>query len=127
MKYFYKIFILLLIFSSCHGGFIDPAYLEVINNPLKGHRNPEVMISQLLFSISGYNDFEKVRAIHDWIIMNVEYDYPLYYSDALSYYNGLINSQSYYNVLATGLAVCGGYANLFKELCDRVKIPCVKI
>lgn len=110
----------LLIANSCTGAFDDPGTMEFygLGNPTA--RDPENMILLLLSSIKNKNDYDKVKFIHDWIADKVDYDYN-------SYYSGSIPDQSYINVLSTGLSVCEGYANVFKELCDRVNIPCEKI
>jgi len=55
-------------------------------------------------------DHEKVKAIHDYIIMNGEYDTTLeYYSD--------------YNLLTIGKSVCNGYAVLTYNMLNKLNIP----
>jgi transglutaminase/protease-like cytokinesis protein 3 len=61
------------------------------------------------------NDFDKVKKVHDWIALNISYDVD-------SFYHGNKKDQSPDNVLLTGLAVCAGYANIFKSLCDAVNV-----
>ena len=116
-----------VILSSCKGGFFDPAYQEIINSSVGNQRNPEIMISQFLYSIKDKSDRDKVKAMNDWISAVVDYDYDSYYSGSLSYRNGSMPSQSYYLAITSGIAVCEGYANVLVELCNRAGIPCKKI
>lgn len=68
----------------------------------------------------GMTDFEKELAIHDYIIINCDYDV-----NALSD-NRVIAPESFnaYGVLCLGTAVCEGYAEAAKMLMDRAGIEC---
>jgi len=81
--------------------------------------NPDKFIKQLALYIkkNANNDFRVVKMAHDWVALNIRYD-------AKAYLSGIITLQDYYNVLATGKAVCAGYAGLFKMICDELKIEC---
>lgn len=58
----------------------------------------------------GMNDHEKVKAIHDWVVTNVEYD------QSLSYYTA-------YNAISLGKAVCQGYSLLGYLMLEKAGIP----
>ena len=64
----------------------------------------------------GMSDTEKVKAIHDYIVLNCEYDY-----NAIDNYS--FAPYSYYGVFINKKAVCSGYADAFKLLCDMADIP----
>lgn len=66
------------------------------------------------------NTFESVKRLHDWVADNIAYDAP-------SFFAGRIPNQNYQAVLNSRLAVCAGYANLFKKLCDLKGIPCTVV
>jgi hypothetical protein len=66
------------------------------------------------------NTFESVKILHDWVADNIAYDAP-------SFFSGRLPDQSYKAVLSSKLAVCEGYANLFKKLCDLKGIPCTVV
>lgn len=53
---------------------------------------------------------EKIKAVHDWIILNTKYDTSL-------------NYRTHYDVLYRGTAVCSGYALLFHRMVNELKIP----
>lgn len=59
---------------------------------------------------------QKVRAIHDYVVKHITYD--LKYKDVQSVGSILVS-------IDQGRGVCGDYSQLFKELCERVSIPCV--
>ncbi|MCR4593427.1 MAG: hypothetical protein K5761_00030 [Clostridiales bacterium] len=65
--------------------------------------------------VNGFNRYEKVKSIHDWISNNAEYD-DSYNAPMAHHPTG---------IFLNGLAVCEGYAEAFKLLCDREGIPCV--
>lgn len=78
---------------------------------------------------TGSTRYQKLKSLHDELARHVSYD-----NDAVAYYeqNGTV-AGSYvqafdiYGALARGKAVCEGYAEAFKYLCDRAGIPCVVV
>ena len=73
-------------------------------------------------------DYEKVRAIHDYLVMNVTYDNELY--DLL--FAGADNLKSYNGFYLEGVfndkyAVCEGISNAFVVLANIEGIPCVQV
>ena len=66
------------------------------------------------------------RAAHDLILDRVEYDFDL--ADASDSYDDMSNqdkfNRSAYGAAVTGKTVCSGYAYAYKELCDRLALPC---
>lgn len=67
------------------------------------------------YSITGSTRYLKLKSIHDSIAGSVTYD-----TNATHAYDA-------YGALIDGKAVCEGYAEAFKLLCDRENIPCVLI
>lgn len=65
---------------------------------------------------------EKVKAIHDYMVLNCKYDYD-------NYLNGTIPDESYRaeGVILKKTAVCSGYAKAFKVFMDALNIPCEEI
>ena len=75
-------------------------------------------------------DFEKARAIYDWLIMNVTYDGELY--SMLTSAGGLENSNAYKSfylegVFDEGVAVCDGISKAFSAMASIEGIPCVQV
>jgi hypothetical protein len=62
--------------------------------------------------IPGMSDYDKEKALHDYIINNAEYDYD-------NFLKGTIPASSYtaYGVLILGRGVCQGYAEAMHLLC----------
>ncbi|MEZ5039187.1 MAG: transglutaminase domain-containing protein [Saprospiraceae bacterium] len=58
------------------------------------------------------NDFEKVRAIYRWITLNISYDTAVLDGDQKR-----IN-KNISDILARQKAICMGYADLFKKMCE---------
>lgn len=61
---------------------------------------------------SGMTDFQKVKALHDYIMTNTTYETG-------------INNHTAYNCLINKKAVCQGYTTAFYELCKYNNIQCV--
>ena len=66
------------------------------------------------------NAFVTVKRLHDWVADNISYDAP-------SFLAGRLPDQGYRAVLVSKLAVCEGYATLFKKLCDLAGVPCALV
>ncbi len=61
------------------------------------------------------SEVERVRAIHDWLVKNVQYDY-----DTADNMNGVMGNEPAFSAtgsLINGLAVCEGYSEGFLLLC----------
>jgi hypothetical protein len=98
----------------------DPQMAKIPQN-IEAYRtaNPDEYIRQIAAYINANstNDFERVKKAHDLVAVMVHYD-------AANFWSNTVPDQSYRNVLKTRLAVCEGYSNLLKKLCDALKIPC---
>lgn len=72
-------------------------------------------------------DLEKVRAIYDWLIENVNYDNVAVSSSAII--NNWTNYDSWYleGVFNNGVAVCDGYAKAFVVLARIENIPAIRV
>jgi len=65
-------------------------------------------------------EYSKEMILHDYIIYNTRYDYE-------NYRKGTIPSESFeeYGCLVLGVAVCEGYSEAMKLLCDLSSIECL--
>jgi len=81
--------------------------------------DPDIYIRQISEYIlhTSKNDFEKVKKAHDLVCTLVKYD-------AESFWKKTVPDQNWKDTLITGRAVCAGYANLFKKICDEINIQC---
>ena len=68
------------------------------------------------------SDFDKEKALHDYIVNNTRYDYQ-------NYLNDTIPDESFeeYGCLVLGVAVCEGYAEAMKLLCDLSGLECILV
>lgn len=83
--------------------------------------NPELYLQSLAFLIDSTKDeFEKVKMVYDAVALLLEYD-----TEGRASQN--IGPQDWDNILISRKSVCEGYANLFKRICDLLKIPCEKV
>ena len=76
-------------------------------------------------SLNGLSDRNKVKAIHDYIILNAAYDEPLLELDISTYQNH--PSFTPYGIYYLNTAVCSGYARAFMQLTRLVNIPSVMV
>jgi len=70
----------------------------------------------------GMSDLEKEKAIHDYIVLNTEYDNVNYDNNTLQ--NWDFNP---YGILIKGTGVCEGYADATKLLLDMEGIDCIVV
>lgn len=76
--------------------------------------------------VNGITRYEKVKSIHDYIYNINEYpEVQGYFSNGNPYYGPMAHQPT--GVFLKGLAVCEGYAEAFKLLCDREGIPCITV
>lgn len=68
------------------------------------------------------SDLEKAVALHDYLVINCEYDYENYLAKTIP-----TNSYSAYGVLVERKAVCQGYALTYKLLLNKVGIECYMV
>lgn len=63
------------------------------------------------------SDFDKVKAIHDYIVLNTAYDWT-------NFQKGTVPDSSYtvYGLIVDGVAVCEGYAKSMQLLLDRAGV-----
>ena len=65
---------------------------------------------------------DKIKAIHDWLVNNTEYDTE-------GYASGNISSDSYTaeGLFKTGRAVCDGYAKAFQQMAESAGFEVIKV
>lgn len=72
-----------------------------------------------------YTSYEKAKYVHDYIILNCQYDLKTYNIISSSQNIELTNyATTAYGCLVNGSAVCEGYAKAYKLILDRLGIEC---
>lgn len=89
----------------------------------KKNNNVDTM-AKLAKSITAnaHTDEEKVAAIYRWIATSITYDNQLRISGKLQKKIYVSEENVVKNVLERKMALCGGYAFLFRDLCEKVNI-----
>lgn len=79
----------------------------------------------------GMSDFEKEKALHDYIVENGEYDVKALKEAEKNNFSsipkGYEDSFNPYGILVKGVGVCASYAGSLKLLCNEAKIDCVVV
>lgn len=65
------------------------------------------------------NDYDKYKIIHDFVVRVVDYDYSAL-NDIEAH--KLASDPEY--VLETGWGICGGYARLYRDICNKAGLNC---
>ena len=100
-------------------------------NSYTGFADVETKLIQLAEAVqsapvNGITRYEKVKSIHDYIYNINEYpEVQGYFSDGSPWYGPMAHQPT--GVFLKGFAVCEGYAESFKLLCDREGIPCITV
>lgn len=104
------------------------------NNDYKGHKTSKkakdaFSTERLAFAITkdARSDEDKISAIYKWITANISYDNELRLSAKLQkeFYTSEENVMR--KVLDRKMALCGGFAFLFKSLCEDVGVTAAVI
>jgi len=76
-------------------------------------------VSNVLASIikPGFTDFDKVKAIHDYLALNVAYDLDNFENDTVP-----ADSYAAFGALVNGIAVCDGYTKAAQLLMNQLNI-----
>lgn len=78
------------------------------------------------FKVNGINRHEKIKSINDQLCDIVTYpDVQGYFSDGSPFYGPMAHQPT--GALLNGSAVCEGYAEALKLICDREGIPCITV
>jgi len=87
---------------------------KIVNLTVKKPKSEEITDAVLPSILNDrMNDFEKVIAIHDWIVSNVEYDMEHYYNEVPPEWDS--TAEGAYDHRK---ALCGGYSKLFRLLAN---------
>lgn len=76
----------------------------------------DAMVEQLLPLFDKGSDYDKIRAVHDYLCRTISYSVETVYNEA--------DERSGYDGLYHYTTVCTGYALLFQKFMDRMGIPC---
>ncbi|MCL6460026.1 MAG: S-layer homology domain-containing protein, partial [Gorillibacterium sp.] len=119
---------ILLGYSDENGNYLEDGVFYITNIDLVDHtflfpehgvqsEHPEII--QLAESITNglISDYDKTKAIHDWVTRNIAYDAKNYYADTISDVDNFS-----LNVIHSRVAICTGYAYLTAALNRAVGI-----
>ena len=93
----------------CNDSYRDQYTQPVPAEPSALEKKADSIIAEII--TPGMSEYDKAKAIHDYICENVEYDYTYSKGGAA-------------NALLGGSVVCDGYASAFAYLCSRVGLNC---
>lgn len=84
-------------------------------------KSEESRVNQIIRTVirKGMTAREKIKAVHDWFIQNVKYDYYNYLRGTVPHVSHTANG-----ALLRGIAVCDGYSKGFQKVMDKLGIPC---
>ena len=124
MKLFPLLFCLLYPFASLHSQDEAFAVIDKFAYSYKKNKEQDVAAVSQALAAPFLTETDKFRAIFVWITANIRYDFNLL--GALRYDNADITHQPEV-VLKRKLAICQGYTNLLKAMCNAVGIECIRV
>lgn len=92
-----------------------------VNKKKSGKADPTLQLARTI-TAKAHTDSEKVYAIYNWIANNIAYDNSLRNSTQLQKKIYVSEKNVVKHVLDREMALCGGYAFLFRDLCEKVNI-----
>lgn len=93
------------------------AYWDTYEQTVAVDAEAEKLVTQLGLKDSSKSDYDKVKAIYDYITANVRYNY-----DALDEY--IPDAHNAYGAFVLHYCVCQGYALMFYRLCLEAGLDC---
>ena len=129
MKKLLKTFLLLLIsfysFSQNKNSAFKSVDQKIFNLPVYKSENLDSLSKSLTKDFS--TEKEKVRAVYDWVANNISYNTPKFIERS-KHGNELLkmrdDSEDAEKIIHSRSAVCEGYSNLVKVLCNKSGIAC---
>lgn len=113
------------IFTTTYEVFIDSG--ENSNYLADGYNSKEQIlefenkikeeVNKILAKTEGKNKYQKIQAVHDYLVDNIVYDESLSKENIYNMYGALVNKES----------VCEGYAKAFKYLMDKIGVECIVV
>ncbi|MCL2251864.1 MAG: hypothetical protein FWC12_08115 [Treponema sp.] len=101
----------------------DPVMRQLSSNiTSKRQSNPSEFVTLLAGFINekASSDYDRIKKAHDWVTLNIRYD-------TQSFFSGRYSSQEANDVIKRGSAVCQGYSDVFKMICDALQIECIVV
>lgn len=81
------------------------------------NKKVDLVINEII--TNGMSEYEKEKAIHDYVVNNTSYDLENTEKDTLP-----VETHTPYGSLINGVAVCDGYASAVKKLMDKIGMEC---
>lgn len=114
-------------FESCHynsfSGSVTVTYRDEKYYNLEELRLKRDEIIALTIK-KGMSDYEKVKAVHDYIVNNAKYNYDI---DPKNINSVSKEDHNAYGVLINGIGVCDGYSKAMKYIMDKIGIECIVV
>ncbi|QAA82388.1 hypothetical protein EI546_11965 [Aequorivita sp. H23M31] len=123
-KDLYSIFLFILLGSTVYGQVGNIIGKRESRNTHTKKNETTHLTKKLAKAITknSHSDSEKVYAIYLWIATNIVYDNQLHLNTNLQKKIYVSEENVIRNVLQRRMALCGGFAFLFKDLCGKVGI-----
>jgi transglutaminase-like putative cysteine protease len=95
---------------------------QVVELTRKAKADPGSWLKQLSQALvkDGADDFQKVRALHDWVAVNIAYDADAFYGKSPTITSPL-------EVIRRGSSVCQGYAEVFQLMSRYAGYECAVV
>lgn len=123
-KSLYTLSLFLILSGSVYGQIGDIIGKRPSRTTQPKKNETAILTKKLSKSITknAHSDPEKVYAIYKWIATNISYDNQLHLDRDLQKKIYVSEESVVKNVLERRMALCGGFAFLFKELCQNVGV-----
>lgn len=92
--------------SYLENGFYSKEDIETYESQIEQVKN------QIISNLNGMNDYQKLKAIHDYLIDTIEYENDLTQNNIYDIYGALVNKR----------CVCEGYAKAYQYLLNEIGI-----
>ena len=106
---------------------LEHGYRPIIKNDKLNSLYDKIKDTLRLIIDDNMNDYEKVTAIYDWLVNEVDYDTEVYNLVAMDVSTSQYHCFYLEGVFDYHLAVCDGIAKAFAVMCNIEGIPAIKV
>lgn len=107
-------------FNRVFAGTIPISILQNVGNRPEEQLQLQNKVEEIADSVSSEaSDVKKIKAVHDYLVRNTQYDYANYLNETVP-----MVSYTPYGALIQNVAVCQGYAMAFQMIMEEIGIPC---
>lgn len=121
------VFILCFYSNIANANFYSSEQVLRFVNSIEPHDEKQLSVLVRKLTAPFNNDYNKAQAIAYWIASRIYYDHYLYNNGAQTKLRKDYKGQSAKQLIKSKMGICGDFANLFAEMCQKANVKAFTI